>query len=72
MNANDFPILQFIFILLLQLLLYLLPGIIASFRGNRNNAPIWVINIFLGWTFVGWVVALAWSLTNDTTKHTAE
>jgi hypothetical protein len=43
----------------LVLALYLLPWLIAAQRGHPNTASIAVINIFLGWTFVGWVVALA-------------
>lgn len=52
--------------------LYLLPGIIASFIRHHPNADaIGVINIFLGWTFLGWVVALAWSLTGPNMANTA-
>lgn len=43
------------------LLLYFVPTIIAGFRGHRNGVSIFVINLFLGWTFVGWVIALAWA-----------
>ena len=38
---------------------YLLPTLIASSRKHHNLGSVAVINIFLGWTFVGWVVALA-------------
>lgn len=41
--------------------LYFLPTIIASQRGVTNFGSIAVINLFLGWTLVGWVVALAMS-----------
>ena len=41
--------------------LYFLPTIIASQRGVTNLGSIAVINLFLGWTLVGWVVALAMS-----------
>ena len=44
---------------LVLIALYFLPGIVASSRHARSAGPAWVINIFLGWTFVGWVVALA-------------
>lgn len=27
-----------------------------------------VLNIFLGWTFLGWLAALVWALTTDTKK----
>ncbi len=44
------------------ILLYLLPCIVATTRRNPHSASIAVINIFLGWTLIGWVVALAWAL----------
>jgi hypothetical protein len=40
---------------------YLLPAFIATRRKHPNVAPIIIVNIFLGWTFLGWIVALAWS-----------
>ena len=39
--------------------LYFLPTIIAKSRNVPNFGSIAVINVFLGWTLVGWVVALA-------------
>jgi hypothetical protein len=39
--------------------LWLLPTIVAVRRHVRHVGSIAVINIFLGWTFVGWVAALA-------------
>lgn len=38
---------------------YLLPTIVATNRKHHNKGAIAVVNIFLGWTFIGWVVALA-------------
>jgi hypothetical protein len=40
-------------------LLYFLPTLIASHRKHHQQASIFVINLFLGWTFLGWVIALA-------------
>src|SRR3954447_23748228 len=37
---------------------YMLPWAIAATRGKANQAAIGVINLLLGWSFVGWVVAL--------------
>ncbi|MEJ6011450.1 superinfection immunity protein [Novosphingobium aquae] len=37
---------------------YLLPTAIAYGR-KHNTASICVINLFLGWTLIGWVIALA-------------
>jgi hypothetical protein len=42
--------------------LYFLPTIIAVARKVRNEASIGVINLLLGWTLVGWVIALAMAL----------
>lgn len=42
--------------------LYLLPIYEAWSRGHPNLVPIALVNIFLGWSLVGWVVALVWAL----------
>jgi hypothetical protein len=39
--------------------LYFLPTIVAVVRKVANQGSVAVINCFLGWTLVGWVVALA-------------
>ena len=41
------------------LALYLFPTIVGAVRKAPNIGSIMVINLFLGWTFIGWVVALA-------------
>lgn len=41
--------------------LYLLPTIVAICRQHQNIGSILVINLFLGWTVLGWVAALAMS-----------
>ena len=38
---------------------YFVPTIVAVIRKVPNIGSIVVINLFLGWTLVGWVVALA-------------
>ncbi len=45
--------------LLILTALYFTPLIVALVRSHHNALSIGVINFFLGWTFVGWVVALA-------------
>ncbi len=46
-------------VLLVVLALYFLPSIVAVARKITHQGSVVVINVFLGWTFVGWVVALA-------------
>jgi hypothetical protein len=44
-------------------LFYFLPTFVGFFRKHPNMTPILIVNIFLGWTLVGYVVALAWAFT---------
>ncbi len=44
---------------LLLLAAYFLPTIVAAWRSHHRTATIAVLNFFLGWTLVGWVVSLA-------------
>jgi Superinfection immunity protein len=43
------------------LLLYFLPWFVAWNRNHTNLLAIFVLNFFVGWTFIGWVVALVWA-----------
>ena len=38
---------------------YFIPTAVGKMRGVANLGSIFVINLFLGWTLIGWVVALA-------------
>jgi hypothetical protein len=44
---------------------YFLPSLIALARSKRNLLAIFLLNCFLGWTLVGWVVALVWAVKVD-------
>ena len=46
-----------------SLALLFLPTLVAKSRNHPNTAPIFLVNLFFGWTFVGWVVALVWACT---------
>lgn len=43
--------------------LYFIPTIVAMGRSHRNGGAIFLLNLFLGWTFIGWVAAIIWSAT---------
>ncbi len=45
--------------------MYFLPSIIALARGKRDILAIFLLNLFLGWSVIGWVVALIWAAKND-------
>jgi hypothetical protein len=44
---------------------YFFPWIVAAIKENRNTTAIAVLNLFLGWTLIGWVIALVWACTNE-------
>src|SRR6266508_3239329 len=46
--------------------LYLLPAIVAFVRDAPDTGSVMVLNLFFGWTFVGWVVALAMAARSRT------
>jgi hypothetical protein len=65
-SQPGWPTFIFFFGLLgLGMFLYILPSLIALNRRHRNKGPIIVVDLLLGWTLVGWVVSLAWSLSSD-------
>ena len=47
------------------LAIYFFPSLNATGRKHHNAGAIFILNLLLGWTLVGWVVALVWSSTNQ-------
>ena len=43
--------------------IYFLPAIIGGVRQHHNRVAIFLLNLFLGWTLLGWVAALVWAAT---------
>ena len=58
---NWSPIIGFPFGVL-TLAIYFLPTIIAAVTHAKSIVGIILLNVLAGWTFVGWVIALVWSL----------
>ena len=50
---------------LVSLALYFLPTIIVLARRKKNVLGPILVNVLLGWTVIGWIVALIWALTID-------
>ena len=44
-------------------LLYFLPTIVAASRGH-GVALILLLNLFFGWTVIGWFIMLVWALVS--------
>lgn len=45
--------------------MYFLPTIIAFNRNRHNKGAIFVLNLFLGWTVLGWVVSMVWAVSSS-------
>ena len=58
-------------ILLVCGVIYFLPTIVAA---NRNRAVMGVslLNLFFGWTLLGWVIALIWAVTERSSREEYE
>ena len=47
---------------------FVVPGIIVNVRQHKNKTAILVLALLTGWTFIGFVVAVVWSLTDNVRK----
>jgi hypothetical protein len=63
--ANFFPFIFFPHFIGIGFLMYFLPTIAALVRSKRDTGAIFVLNLFLGWTMIGWIIALVWALKQD-------
>ncbi len=66
-NSRSGDLILVVIIIIMAFIIYFLPAIVARQRSHHNAAAILLLNLFLGWTFLGWVVALVWA---STTPHT--
>ncbi len=54
-----FPFFRFGFVL------YFLPAIVALLRERHDKLSIFLANLFLGWSVIGWIVALVWACKSE-------
>lgn len=57
-----------LFFIGLVIFAYLLPSFVALHRKHVNTTAICVLNILVGWSFIGWVAALVWALVKSDDK----
>lgn len=57
-------------LLILFVCVYFLPYINAVIRKHSKAPAIMIINLFLGWTLIGWVLVFAWSTTENNQNKT--
>ncbi len=54
-----------IIVMILILFAYFLPTVIAYSEKKKNWNAIFALNLFLGWTVIGWIVAIVWASIKD-------
>lgn len=64
-DQRDRPVSAFVAVLVALLSGgYMLPWAVAALRGKSNHWTIFWVNLLLGWTVVGWIVALVMSFSS--------
>lgn len=46
--------------------LYFLPVLIARLRDAAHTGGLFLVNLFFGWTMIGWLLCLVWALLAET------
>ena len=72
MGPAELMVVFFLVFILILLPIYFIPSYIAFKKQKLQTTAIIVLNVFLGWTFLGWVVALVWACMEDGTGPTHE
>ena len=44
------------------ILIYFIPTFVANGRNHKQKKPILILNFFLWWTWLIWVILLAWAV----------
>lgn len=55
--------------LLIGIVFYFIPSIIAKRKNKSNRVAIYFINLFLGWSVIGWFAALFLAVRKDQRDH---
>ena len=60
---NDLNFGSMVILLALAIVIYFIPNWVAIARKHHQGTAIFVTNLLLGWTGLGWIAALIWSFT---------
>ncbi|MEO7029426.1 MAG: superinfection immunity protein [Acidobacteriaceae bacterium] len=59
------PLLTLVLVCVALFVIHFLPTFVARNRHVQNFWWIFLINLFFGWTLIGWIIALVWALQDD-------
>jgi len=62
------PALVAVVLLIGMIAMYFLPWLVARSRQHHNRTAIGVMNLLLGWTFLGWIAALVWAFAKPASQ----
>lgn len=61
MQLQNFTIPDLLLVVLI-FAFYFLPTLIVFLRQHKNKLAVFLLNLLLGWTGIGWVISLAWAV----------
>ncbi len=67
-NNTDIGAAIYLFVVV-YILLYFIPSMVAFTKSRQNFASIFALNLFLGWSVLGWVAALVWALKTKSSNR---
>ena len=68
--SKFFLVLVFIVAEVALSIIYFIPYFIALCKNHKQILPIFLLNLFGGWTLLGWLIALIWACYNYGTVET--
>jgi hypothetical protein len=68
-NASALEVHTVMSFILFLIAMYWLPTLIAIVRQTHSALGVAMINFFLGWTVIGWFLALFWALAASNSPH---
>ena len=61
MDETQIMIIVIAVLVIIGIVIYLIPSIIAFRRDTASRWVIFLVNVFLGWTLLIWLVTLIWA-----------
>ncbi len=52
-------------LIIIFILAYLAPWLLAKMRQTRNSGQVFMVTVFFGWTFIGWAIAFVMAMSNN-------